>query len=259
MKRYLLFASFPAIFGVAVVAYVLLTSNTISQQQKAIQEQSSEAKSSIKDGDAVVPTVQEVTQEPTKPQPTTAPTKPISLSVKLESITPSSAANNQSITLKGTGFGNSQGNVIFYNSQGMVSGSPAIDSWNDTEIHTKVYFVKGGQFSLAVRKPNGEESNRVAFVVTAGQPYVGTINGANIGPHVLKRNSQVTISGTEFGLSGSITFEKSGSSITASVNSWSDTQIIFIVPAQTVNTSYDVYIKTSDGRSSSSKYVTISD
>lgn len=261
MKKLPLKPALIIIFALAIGSVYLFST------QKPLQKTAQEARKSDSKSSNIEPTLQTQTA-PTSPvitaKPTPTPTKGLDLSgnssVKLESITPSSAINNQSIVLRGYGFGPKPGYVIFYNSSGMASGSPSIDSWTDNEIHTKVYFVRGGQFYLAVRTAGGPESNKVAFTVSAGQPYISSINPY---PNVSK-STQITISGAEFGSSGSVDlysaadYEANILKGQATINSWTDTEIKFMVPSSLDTKEYGLQIKTSDGRTSSYKYITVS-
>lgn len=189
--------------------------------------------------------------------PTSTPLVKVNSFVVLDSVFPSSAINNQTIILKGKGFGSKTGNVWFFNSFGN-SGGPSIDSWSDTEIHTKVLFVGKGSFYLQVQTADGAESNKIPFTVLAGQPYAPSLS-----PVSGSKATQFTINGSELGSAGSVNFYKSGSSGwdalvgAASIQSWSDTEIKFIPPSSVENREYGIQIVTSDGRGSSFKYLTI--
>lgn len=179
--------------------------------------------------------------------------------IKLESVSPNPAINNQQITLKGQNFGSSQGHVWFYNSSGSNSGGPSISKWTDTEIVTTVTFVRGGQFYLEVETSSGQRSNKLPFTVSAGQPYV-----ENVSPATFKKGSTITITGTEFGSStGKVNLNSSASYGNllgyGVIGSWADTQIIFTVPPNLESKEYALEIVTSDNRKSSVKYFNVTD
>lgn len=178
-------------------------------------------------------------------------------SIKLNSVSPNPAVNNQRIILNGQSFGSGQGRVLFYNSDGTNMGGPTISSWNDTTIVTTVAFVKGGQFYLEVETDSGQKSNKILFIVSAGQPYIASVSST-----IFKKDSTVTITGTEFGSSkGMLYFYKGYGNVMGYgiIGSWSDTQVIFTVPPTIGADEYGFQIVTSDNRISSYKYFNVVD
>ncbi|GEM_PF-6452131 len=207
------------------------------------------------------PLMREVTPT-TKQQVTSIPTsvknaESQSSSVRLDAVAPASGKFEQEITVRGSGFGTSSGQVWFYNSQsGLNLGGGPITSWSENEVKTKVPFVRGSnEYLIEVQTGSGAKSNRIAFKVTAGQPYFKTIS-----PSGVKPGGEIIITGEEFGESaGSINFYKPENISSASggsvIYAWSDTEIRANVPGILVpNQEYGVQIVTADGRQSSFKY-----
>lgn len=178
-------------------------------------------------------------------------------SIKLNSVSPNPALNNQQIILNGQSFGSGQGRVLFYLLDGTNIGGPSVSSWNDTTIVTTVAFVKGGNYYLDVETASGQKSNKIPFTVSAGQPYI-----ADVSTTIFKKGSTVTITGTEFGFSkGMLYFYKGYGNVMGYgiIGSWSDTQIIFTVPPTLGTDEYGFQIITSDNRISSYKYFNVVD
>lgn len=258
---------------------IIITAFTFSQNAPKKNEasyQMSKSASSSADVKTVVPSqkpfnitttipVKRATPTPTFfPSPTASNTVNLNngSSVKLESVSPSTGIQDQTIILRGEKFGLAQGKIWFYNPEGLNMGGPNIGSWNDNEIHTKVGFMLRGNrtFYLEVQTADGTRSNKIPFTLTAGQPHV-----ASVSPSTLTRNAQVTIQGTEFGSSqGSVRFYTAGSkswdetlSATGIITGWSDTSINFTVPSSLESKEYGFQIVTSDNRTTSASYFTI--
>lgn len=200
--------------------------------------------------------------------PSIAPQKTIDFNneslVKLTTVSPSSAIQGQTIILKGEKFGSRFGQVWFYTPEGVNAGGPSIQKWSDTEIETRVGFMLRGtnrKFYLEVQTSDGTKSNKIPFTVTAGQPIID-----NVSSSTLVKNSQVTLSGSEFGTTqGTLTFYNQGGNAwnesiaaTATVVSWSDTNATFIVPGNLENKEYGFDLKTNDGRNTSAKFFKVS-
>jgi hypothetical protein len=90
-----------------------------------------------------------------------------SQSVNLGSIDPNSGSVGSSITLHGSGFGTSNGFVIFYNSNGQDSGGAPIESWSDTQITARVpgILAPNSTYQVEVENSNKSKSNRTSFAV----------------------------------------------------------------------------------------------
>lgn len=250
-----------------IVGLYIIKSNQIQTQiHLNNQEQIATSSSKIETpSPSVTPSLKLSTPPISKPTdfatPTPSPSPKVDLnsqsSIKLNSVSPNPAVNNQQIILNGQSFGSGQGHVLFYNSNGTNMGGPAISSWNDTTIVTTVAFVKGGQFYLEVETASGQKSNKIPFTVSAGQPYI-----ADVSPTIFKKGSTVTITGTEFGSSkGMLYFYKGYGNVMGYgiIGSWSDTQVIFTVPPTLGADEYGFQVVTSDNRISSYKYFNVVD
>jgi RHS repeat-associated protein len=142
----------------------------------------------------------------------------------ITSVSPSAGAPGGSVTINGSGFGNSGGNVgndrVYFN--GLVA---YVVSWSTTSI--QVYVPTGATTGPVTITESGVTSNGVQFTVE-GLPVV-----SGISPGTGAIGSSVTITGTGFGSiqsSSSVAFY----GFAAAITSWSDTQIVATVPVGTV-------------------------
>jgi RHS repeat-associated protein len=140
-------------------------------------------------------------------------------SPQIASITPTSGIVGTTVTIAGSGFQSSTGGHLFFN--GTVA---TVTNWNDAQIVTQVPAgaTSGG---ISVTADNGAASNQ-DVLFTLPNPTVTAVAPAS-GPG----GTQVTVSGTGFGASrGSSTIAFGGASA-SSIVSWSDTQIVALVPS----------------------------
>jgi YD repeat-containing protein len=158
------------------------------------------------------------------------------ISPVITGVTPPSAPVGGSITITGTGFG-------AYTGEGQVQfNGAAVDAypWSNTSITASV--PTGATSGPVTVVYDGVTSNSVSFTVleplsvTAISPAAGAVGAT------------VTITGTGFGASQSdsvVTFD----GVAATVSSWSDTQIVAIVPAgaATGPVTVEVAADTADG------------
>lgn len=137
----------------------------------------------------------------------------------ITSISPTSGAVATSVTIKGTGFGSTQGtNTVNFNG---VSGVPT--SWSATQI--KVPVPTGATTGPVVVTASGTVSNGVSFTVPGTGPTVTSLSPSS-GPV----GSSVTITGTNFGATqGASTVTFNGVAVTAT--GWSPTSIVATVPS----------------------------
>jgi RHS repeat-associated protein len=140
----------------------------------------------------------------------------------ISGLSPSSGSAGTQVTITGSGFGLTQiGSGVSFTGAGWVSAS----SWSDTQIVVTV--PAGAQTGPVLAKgPTGVSNNNVIFtvpgpVVTSISPASGTVG------------AQVTIVGSGFGASSSMV-QFNGSN--APVVSWSDGQIVAIVPSAAAST-----------------------
>jgi hypothetical protein len=136
----------------------------------------------------------------------------------ITSISPTSGAVATSVTIKGTGFGSTQGaNTVNFNG---VSGVPT--SWSATQI--KVPVPSGATNGSVVVTASGTVSNGVSFTVPGTGPSVSSLSPSS-GPV----GASVTIAGTNFDVTqGASTVTFNG--IAATATGWSPTSIVATVP-----------------------------
>lgn len=175
---------------------------------------------------------------------------------RVDSINPISANYGAVVSVQGSGFGNTPGQVVFYSQNGQKTGT-SIESWSDNQIKFKVPAVKGySNYQIEVETSQGVKSNKSNFRVLAGQPII-----TNIYPNKLKVGDYIIIWGRDFGSSGKVNFYPVGSTQAGGslINYfWSNYLITGRVPNNLEsNKEYGVQVRTSDGRDSSLKYVYI--
>nr|MBP9732200.1 hypothetical protein [Candidatus Magasanikbacteria bacterium] len=148
------------------------------------------------------------------------------------------APQNTPVVLEGTGFGLSQGEVIFGTSDASVR------LWSAGVISSTVPFATEGETTVYVISDSGERSNPVPFEISSlanlRPPTITSID-----PPATTRGSFITISGNRFGSSGKVYFTKNegvncldggsncvlaGTLPQTCGNTWSDTQVIAKVP-----------------------------
>jgi RHS repeat-associated protein len=144
---------------------------------------------------------------------------------QITSISPASGSVGTQVTINGSGFQSAQGSgyVTFYN--GVTA---AITSWSDTQIvaTAPASATTGG---LTVQANNAVNSNR-NIVFTLPNPVI-----AGLQPAVGPVGTQVLITGSGFGASqnanqGTSTVTFGPSNVPGTVLSWSDTQVVVLVP-----------------------------
>lgn len=139
----------------------------------------------------------------------------------ITSVSPASAAPGTPVTITGTGFGGTQGSGQVW--LGSLNG--IVQSWNDTQIVAVVASRSVSGKALVLQ--GGVMSNGVAFTVN-------TLLLQSISPASASPGASVTITGTGFGAwqgTGSVLL---GSTM-GSIVSWSDTQIVAQVGANTLS------------------------
>jgi RHS repeat-associated protein len=136
----------------------------------------------------------------------------------LSSLTPPAAQTGGVITLSGSNFGANQGsNQVQFNGV-----SATVTSWSDTSITAAVPTnATSGPVTVV---EDGVTSNGVQFTVLEALTVTGL--STTLGP----AGSTVTITGTGFGGSQSNSTVVFFPGVTATVNSWSDTQISATIP-----------------------------
>jgi IPT/TIG domain-containing protein len=138
-----------------------------------------------------------------------------SVTPNITSLSPPSAAVGTSVTITGTGFGSPQGSsTVTFNT---TAATPM--NWTDTSIVVPV--PNGATTGNVVVTVGGAASVGVSFTVSPTAPDIMSLS-----PSTGIVGTTVTISGTNFGASGTVTFN--GTSATAM--SWSATSIVVPVP-----------------------------
>src|SRR5256886_2049593 len=137
----------------------------------------------------------------------------------ITSLTPPAAEQGGSVTLNGSGFGGSQGNsTVQFNS--VVA---SVNSWSDTSITVAVPAnATNGPVTVT---EDGITSSGVQFTVLEQVSVTGV--SPNVGPI----GSTITIIGAGFGSTQSNSTANLYGATATSVVSWSDTQIVAVVPA----------------------------
>ncbi len=140
----------------------------------------------------------------------------------VSSITPTSGVTGTEVTLSGTNFGASQGSgSVWLGSK--LAGS--IVSWSNTQIVATV--DSGSVTGSASVQQGGVWSNSIAFTVL--NP---TLTG--IDPEIASAGEEITLTGTNFGASQGSGSVWLGSKLAASIESWSDTEIVATVDSGSV-------------------------
>jgi RHS repeat-associated protein len=137
----------------------------------------------------------------------------------INSLTPPAGEIGGSITLSGTGFGTSQGtSTVQFNS--LVA---TVSSWSDTSVTVTVPAnATNGPVTLT---EDGVTSNGVTFTVLEQLSVTGI--SPNIGPI----GTTVTITGAGFGPTQSNSTVSFYGATATNITSWSDTQIVVVVPS----------------------------
>ena len=148
----------------------------------------------------------------------------------ITSISPTSGAVGTAVTLKGTGFGSSQGtSTVAFN---QASGAPT--SWSATQI--KVPVPAGATSGSVVVTSGIENSNSVSFTVPGTGPSITSLSPSS-GPV----GTSVTITGTNFApTQGTSTVTFNG--VAAIATGWSLTSIVATVPSGAANGSVVVTV-----------------
>jgi RHS repeat-associated protein len=147
----------------------------------------------------------------------------------ISSLTPPNAQVGGTITISGSGFGANQAS-----SQVQFNGvSASVQSWSDTSVTASVPSTATSGPVTVVE--DGVTSNGVQFTVL--QPLTVT----NISPSIGPAGTNVAITGTGFGATQSNSVARFYGT-TATVTSWSDTQIVAVVPAGAASGSVSVEV-----------------
>jgi hypothetical protein len=175
--------------------------------------------------------------------------------VVLNGIDPSNPAFGTTMTLKGSGFGSSQGVYgVYYNGQPQPYGG--IQSWSDTEIKTSSpFFVTGAEYQLEVQTADGKKSNRITVKSGDGQPAIESFSPSNAKP-----SQELVLKGSRFGGQGQVNFFLNYPNISGSgqIISWTDSEIHLTIPSNLeAGKEYGIEVVSGGGGHSSFKYYTL--
>ncbi len=192
------------------------------------------------------------------PQATSTPAPNQTSGPKIDSIDPSSGNWQETIIIKGSGFGSNSGSVTWFNQNGQTSAGSPIESWSDTEVKARISgALSNYDFTISVYTSDGKQSNKYPFKVMQGQPYIGSIS-----PQNATLGSSMTLDGEKFGSSsGKVVFYSNYPNIAGEgeITFWSETKIEFKLPSSLENgKEYAVAVIASQGNASSSvKFYTV--
>lgn len=136
--------------------------------------------------------------------------------------TPSQGPVGTLVTIAGANFGSTQGSSTVK----FASTTASVNSWSNTQIIVTVPNLPAGTYFISVTTPAGTAPEVLSFTITSST--VHTISSFT--PTSGAIGTAVTISGTNFGSTqGSSTVLIGG--LSATITSWSASQIIAVVPA----------------------------
>jgi len=166
----------------------------------------------------------------------------------ITSFTPTTGPVGTQVTIYGSNFGNSQGKVEFSDGFG-VWIKATISSWapNGKQI---VCFVPVGARTGPIKVTTAADASTISssnFIVQI-LPVITSIS-----PTQGFQGTQVTLTGTDFGSSGTITLEEGTNVYTVGVGdifTYTDTSITFKIPAGIpTDKTYNVFVTNSNGKS----------
>ena len=154
----------------------------------------------------------------------------------IEKLKPTSGPVGTNVKIKGSNFGTSPGSVTFNGTNAPVNPS---SNWESEKIQARV--------------PEGATTGLVVVTTAGGQSSAGvtfTVTSAPTGPNISKLEpdsapvgTEIKIKGSNFGTSGSVTFNGTA----ASTNGWNDKKIQAVVPSTATD---GPVVVTVDGESS---------
>ena len=154
----------------------------------------------------------------------------------IEKLKPTSGSVGTNVKIKGSNFGTSPGTVTFNGTNAPLNPS---SNWESEKIQARV--PEGATTGLVViTTAGGQSSNSVNFDVTSAP------TGPNISklePDSAPVGTEIKIKGSNFGTSGSVTFNGTA----ASTNGWNDKKIQAVVPSTATD---GPVVVTVDGESS---------
>ena len=154
----------------------------------------------------------------------------------ISKLKPESGPVGTNVKIKGSNFGTSPGTVTFNGTNAPLNPS---SNWESKKIQARV--PEGATTGLVVvTTAGGQSSNSVTFTVTSAP------TGPNISklePDSAPVGTEIKIKGSNFGTSGSVTFNGTA----ASTNGWNDKKIQAVVPSTATD---GPVVVTVDGESS---------
>ena len=156
----------------------------------------------------------------------------------IEKLKPTSGSVGTNVKIKGSNFGTSPGTVTFNGTNAPLNPS---SNWESKKIQARVpEGATTGRVVVVVTTAGGQSSNSVNFEVTSAP------TGPNISklePDSAPVGTEIKIKGSNFGTSGSVTFNGTA----ASTNGWNDKKIQAVVPSTATD---GPVVVTVDGESS---------
>ena len=156
----------------------------------------------------------------------------------ISKLKPESGPVGTNVKIKGSNFGTSPGTVTFNGTNAPLNPS---SNWESKKIQARVpEGATTGPVVVVVTTAGGQSSNSVTFEVTSAP------TGPNISklePDSAPVGTEIKIKGSNFGTSGSVTFNGTA----ASTNGWNDKKIQAVVPSTATD---GPVVVTVDGESS---------
>lgn len=157
----------------------------------------------------------------------------------ISGISPSPAAVGGTVTINGFNFGSTQGfSVVTFNGISAALCSPTPSCWSDTSISIKV--PVGATTGNVLVNVKGVYSNGVNLTIVPPPLIVG------VTPSWIPVGGALTISGSGFGSSGTVTINGT----TASITNWSGTAVSVTVPTSVSPSVNTQVVVTADGLAS---------
>lgn len=269
------------VFLIALLSLLLLIN---TEKKSSYQEVKIDPPKKVSTSNASITVTPTVTLVPTTilysyptniPSPTSSNTFPTTYipaphplgTVFIDSIYPSANRYDQSVKIRGGGFGTTPKEVrLKYVDKPEITPfsykyRQGIIGWNETEIDIWVPSPRG-TVEIEVEGANGLLSNKARFEVTAGAPEIKETSS-----QIYEKGKTITIKGEEFGPDrGSVNFiplykgDQTAPYGICSIISWSDNEISCIIPSNLkTGEDYGISVVTKDERHSSSVSHTVVD
>jgi hypothetical protein len=200
---------------------------------------------------------------------------------QISSISPSPRGPGQSVTVYGSNFGATRGNGYLKFSNGNVSwGAPGnqaafqVISWSNTQITFMVPEPSGPSNEWAIQADstatitvtdNAGQTSAAAYLPVTLAPVISSLSVSQAPPGTV-----VTVNGNYFGATqgagyvrcqcNNISSGAPGNSGGVQINSWSDSQITFVIPegsATTIGTTASITLANATGLTSNSESILI--